>query len=238
MNKPLVGVTLSWYSNDPARIRSYGKWLFGLNQSYAGLLAKADVIPVGIIPTSQDLRSILEAVDMVIMTGGGDPDPSLYGQLNNGSINTARDRPQWEMSLYRTAREIGVPIFCICLGMQLLAIAEGEELIQNIPTQIIDPLDHYGKPEDPRTHEVQILEGTILREILGPQAKVSSFHRQGIAGIPAGFRIAANSSDGVIEAIESDDGLVIAVQWHPERDYTGPVILNSLIGRFYGEPSR
>jgi putative glutamine amidotransferase len=238
MSKPLVGVTFSWYSNEPARVRSYGKWLYGLNQSYAELLSKADVIPIGIIPLSKNVRSILEVVDMVLMTGGGDPDPMLYGQINNGSINISRERPLWEMDLYRTARKMGVPVFSICLGMQLIAIAEGEELIQNIPTQVHNPVDHYGKPEDPRTHDVDILEGSILREILGEHIEVSSFHHQAISGIPAGFHTAAVSQDGVIEAIESDDGLVIAVQWHPERDFTGPIIMNSLLRRFCGDSSR
>lgn len=235
MKKPVIGVTFNWYRNDEQRIQSYGKWLFGLHQSYSELLNRADVIPVGIIPDSEDFRSILDIVDMIVLTGGGDPDPELYGQRNNGSVDCQRERPLWEMELYRNAREMKIPVFGICMGMQLIAMAEGEQLIQNIPTQMKHPIDHYGKPEDPRKHTVEIVRGTILEEILGGEIEVNSFHHQGIDGIPEGFKTAAMSSDGLIEAIESDDGLVVAVQWHPEQDFTGPIILQNLISRFFGE---
>ncbi|MCD4700712.1 MAG: gamma-glutamyl-gamma-aminobutyrate hydrolase family protein [Candidatus Aegiribacteria sp.] len=235
MRKPVIGVTLNWYNNDESKVPSYGKWLYGLNQSYAELLNKADVIPVGIIPASDDVQSILDIVDMILLTGGGDPDPELYGQRNGGSINCRRERPLWEMELYRNARKMKIPVLGVCLGIQLIAMAEGEQLIQNIPTQVKYPDDHYGKADDPRKHTVEIMDGTILADILGNEIEVSSFHHQAVDGIPEGFHQAAKSSDGVIEAIESDDGLVIAVQWHPERDFTGSLILQGLVSRFFGD---
>ena len=235
MKKPVIGITLNWYKNDESRAPSYGKWLFGLNQSYAKLLAAADVIPVGIIPASKDVRSILDTVDMILLTGGPDPDPALYGQKNNGSIGCYRERPIWEMELYRNARSMKIPVLGVCLGIQLIAMAEGEQLIQDISTQVNDHDDHNGKADDPRKHTVEITDGTILREILGPEIEVCSFHHQAIAGIPKGYHRAAESSDGVIEAMESDDGLVVAVQWHPERDFTGPLILQNLIARFFSD---
>ncbi|NOQ23381.1 MAG: hypothetical protein GQ565_12150 [Candidatus Aegiribacteria sp.] len=235
MKEPVIGVTLNWYKNDESKVPAYGKWLFGLNQSYAKLMGKADVIPVGIIPVSEDTRNILDIVDMILLTGGGDPDPELYDQRNSGSIGCHRERPLWEMELYRNAREMKIPVFAICLGIQLIAMAEGEQLIQNISTQVDDPDDHNGKADDPGKHTVEIMEGTILREILGSEIEVCSFHHQAVAGIPKGYHQAAKSKDGVIEAMESDDGLVIAVQWHPERDFTGPLILHSMISRFFGD---
>ncbi|MCK4671265.1 MAG: gamma-glutamyl-gamma-aminobutyrate hydrolase family protein [Candidatus Aegiribacteria sp.] len=231
MRKPVIGITLNWYRNDQLKVKSYGKWLFGLNQTYAELVAETDALPVGIIPSGNEYSDILETVDMLLLTGGGDPDPELYGQGNDGSKGCYRERPVWEMNLYKAARIMGKPVFGICLGMQLIGIAEGVPLIQDIPAQIEGALDHHGKPRSPEKHFVRIMTNTILQEILGSEAEVSSFHHQTISRIPDGFRLAAKSSDGVIEAIESDDGGVLAVQWHPERDFTGPLILNGMFSR-------
>ena len=231
MKKPVVGITLNWYRNDQPNVESYGKWLFGLNQTYAELVAGAGALPVGIIPVGNEHRDILETIDMLLLTGGGDPDPKLYGQRNNGSKDCNRERPVWEMELYRSARVMGKPVFGICLGIQLIGMAEGVPLIQDIPAQMEGALTHHGKPQSPEKHFVRIMDNTILHGILGSEAEVSSFHHQSISRIPDGFRLAAQTSDGVVEAIESDDGGVVAVQWHPERDFTGPVILNALISR-------
>jgi putative glutamine amidotransferase len=231
MRKPVIGITLNWYRNDQQKVEVYGKWLFGLNQTYAELVAGTGALPVGIIPAGNEYRDILETVDMLLLTGGGDPDPELYGQRNEGSKNCNRERPAWEMDLYTSARIMRKPVFGICLGMQLIGIAEGVPLIQDIPTQIEGALDHHGKPQSPEKHSVRIMNNTILHEILGSEAEVSSFHHQGISRIPDDFRLAAQSSDNIIEAIESDDGDVVAVQWHPERDFTGPLILNAMLSR-------
>lgn len=229
MRKPVIGITLNWYRNDQSKIESYGKWLFGLNQKYAELVAETDALPVGIIPAGNEYRAILEKVDILLFTGGGDPDPELYGQQNSGSKGCYRERPIWEMELYKASREMEKPVFGICLGMQLIGIAEGVPLIQDIPAQIEGALDHHGKPQSPEKHFIRIMDNTILHGILGSKAEVSSFHHQMITNVPDGFRLAAQSSDGVIEAIESDDGGVVAVQWHPERDFTGPLILKSML---------
>ncbi|MCD4847952.1 MAG: gamma-glutamyl-gamma-aminobutyrate hydrolase family protein [Candidatus Aegiribacteria sp.] len=231
MRKPVIGVTLSWYKNDQQKTDSFGKWCFGLNQTYAELIAGAGALPVGIIPAGKEYRDILDIIDMVLLTGGGDPDPELYGQKNNGSKNCSRERFIWEIDMYRSARAMGKPVFGICLGMQLIGIAEGVSLIQDIPSQIKGALDHYGKPHIPRKHTIRIMDNTVLHGILGSEAEVSSFHHQGISRMPEGFLLAAQSSDDIIEAIESDDGGVLAVQWHPERDFTGPLILNAMLSR-------
>ena len=231
MKKPVIGITFSWYKNDQQKIDSFGRWRFGLNQTYAELVAGAGALPVGIIPAENEYRDILDIIDILLLTGGGDPDPELYGQQNNGSKNSSRERSVWEMELYKTARIMEKPVFGICLGMQLIGIAEGVPLIQDIPSQIEGALDHHGKPHIPSKHTIRIMDNTVLHGILGPGAEVSSFHHQTISWVPDGFRLSAQSSDGVIEAIESDDGGVVAVQWHPERDLTGPLILSMILSR-------
>jgi len=181
MRKPVIGITFNWYANDESKVQSYGKWLFGLNQTYAQLLGKADVVTVGMIPGSEDLRSALEVIDMLVLTGGGDPDPELYGQPLNGAIQHWRDRPIWEMELYKTAREMKVPVLGICLGIQLITIAEGGELIQDISTQVGSTFRHDGEASDPSTHPVSIFENTILGGILGKEIEMGSFPHQAIS---------------------------------------------------------
>ena len=231
MKPVLAGLTLNWYRNDESNRKAYGKWLFGLNQSYAKLMSRVDVLPVGMIPGGDDMSRILQQLDMVVLTGGGDPDPELYGEKNRGSVNCKRERPVWEMRFYREARKSGIPIFGICLGIQLIAMAEGVPLLQDIPARVSNPLHHHGIPAEPEKHPVEMVEGSFLHSLFGKSAEVSSFHHQAIAEVPAGYRATARTSDGVIEAIESNDGKVLVVQWHPERDHTGPVILRAMISK-------
>ncbi len=234
MEAPRAGVTLNWYRNEERKAAAYGRWLFGLNQSYVKLLGSKNIQAMGLLPTSDDFAAILKDIHMLVMTGGGDPDPQLYGEGNNGSVKCYRERPIWEMGLYREARRKGLPILGICLGMQLIAMAEGSQLIQNIPTQVQNPLHHHGTPHRPESHSVALVEGTRLHGIFGDSIDVSSFHHQAVRQLPRGFRAAAFAPDGVMEAFESEDGLVLAVQWHPERDFTGSLILKMILDDLEG----
>lgn len=234
MRRPVVGLTLNWQRNEGERAHSCGRWLFSINQSYTDLMGSVNTVPVGILPAACDFKGILDSLDLVVLTGGGDPDPDLFGQSNTGSMDCRRERPLWEMGFYRSARERGIPILGICLGMQLIGIAEGEQLIQDIPAQVENPCLHHGRPGRPASHMVALTGGTLLHDIFGDEIEVSSYHHQALSDVPGGFHAAARSSDGVIEAMESDDGSVVAVQWHPERDFTGPVLLQRMLDRLKG----
>jgi putative glutamine amidotransferase len=227
----VVGLTVDWCGTLRDEHQVYGNWRYCLNQTYALFTDRPDVTPVAVIPFSGDAERVCGLLDLLVLTGGGDPDPRLYGQEIAGAVSVVRDRPLWEMEFYRAARRIGIPVLGICLGLQLIAMSEGAALIQDIPTQVPGALDHYGRAASPKVHPVSIESGTFLSGILGSDASVSSFHHQAAAFVPEGFRLAASSSDGVIEAIESKDGSVVAVQWHPERDYTGTLILDALLAR-------
>lgn len=212
-------MTLYWEPNPPERSPVYGPWRYALNQCYMRLLDGVGAIPVGLLPGGDcTFEERLEGVHGLLMTGGGDPAPALYGREDQGSIDPETHRPLWEMELYRGARSAGIPVLAVCLGMQLVAIAGGSALIQDIPASVEGSLDHRG------LHSVSLSPGSGLDRLLGGRAVVHSSHHQAIESVPGGFTWTACSPDGVIEAIESTDGLVKAVQWHPERDSTGPAL--------------
>lgn len=215
-----IGMTMFWEANSPERTPVYGQWRYTLNQCYLRLLDGMDAVPVGLLPGGDCTGGErLAGVHGLVMTGGGDPAPALYGRTDMGSTDPETHRPLWEMELYREARSAGIPVLAICLGMQLVAIAEGEALVQHIPASVEGALNH-----GTGIHGVTLSPGSGLRRLLGGEALVHSSHHQAIEGVPTGFCWTACSTDGVIEAIESTDGLVTAVQWHPERDSTGPAL--------------
>lgn len=202
----------------------YGPFQYGLNHSYAALLDRPGLLPLAVLPTgSISPIDILGNFDFLVLTGGGDPSPSLFGRENSGSRNPRPFRSSWDMKLYHAARELDIPVLGICLGMQLLGIAEGVTLIQDIPDTGVF---HDGSALKPASHPVDIQSGSHLNLLLGDQAIVSSFHHQALEQVPSGYIASARSKDGLIEAIESTNGRVLGVQWHPERDSTGEAIID------------
>lgn len=189
------------------------------------LFEGTDGVPLGVLPGSgMDQKGIVEQIHGLVMTGGGDPAPELFGCADEGSRSPETHRPLWEMELFREAVRAGIPVLAICLGMQLVGIARGTPLIQDIPARLPDALDHQAG-----FHPVVFSPGSGLNRLLGNEATVASAHHQALEAVPIGYRRAGASPDGVIEAIESPDGLVTGVQWHPERDSTGPLLIGELI---------
>ncbi len=220
---PRIGLTLNWEANPPAVAGVRGPWKYTLNQCYLRLFEGLDVVPWGMLPGCSPSRAVRE-VNGLVMTGGGDPAPELFGRSDQGSRNPELHRPIWEMALYREARNAGIPVLAICLGMQLAAIAEGGTLIQDIPTALPGAIDHQAG-----LHDISIPPGSGLHRLLGGNTRVYSAHHQAVEQVPAGFVVAAASPDGILEAMQSRDGLVTALQWHPERDGTGPVLAQEFV---------
>lgn len=230
MNRTLqAAVSMVWKPYDVTEHNAYGSFRYSLNKSYGDLLDRAGVIPRAVVPTGNiSPVKLLENCDMLILTGGGDPDPSLFGQENSGSRNPERERACWDMELYRAARNLGIPVLGICLGMQLIGIAHGSPLIQDLDSEVENHAEHESADGKPVMHRVSVMSGTVLHDVMGDAVEVSSCHHQALKSIPEGFRGSAFSEDGLIEAIESIDGGVFGVQWHPERDSTGPLLMNML----------
>jgi putative glutamine amidotransferase len=200
-----------------------------LNSTYVTSLESAGLVPVIVPPLRNDdaARAIVSRVDGVVLTGGEDVEPALYGQPRAekcGVPNEARDRT--EIALIRAARELGKPVLAICRGPQVLNVALGGTLIQDIPSEVPGALEH--NPQDERAarvHDVTIDEGSLIARAIGATSiTVNSLHHQSIRAVAPGLRITARAPDGVVEGVESDsdDWWVMAVQWHPEEMNDSP----------------
>ncbi|MBD3369520.1 gamma-glutamyl-gamma-aminobutyrate hydrolase family protein [Candidatus Fermentibacteria bacterium] len=229
MEAAVLGFTAKWKANPPREVAAYGEHQITLHGSYVDLAFRSGAASVLLLPRG-DPEALLNMVDLLVLTGGGDPDPSIYGDKPVAPPGTERERPLWDIRLYRAARKGGKPVLGICLGMQLMAVAEGCGLIGDIATELPGALDHHGKPESPQRHPVSVKPGSVMAGIIGTESEVSSFHHQAIRSVPPGYSACAWSPDGLVEAIESEDGMALGVQWHPERDRTGVPLLEHMLG--------
>ena len=216
--KPLIGITgnihiMNEKDNIPGLQRDY------VNRSYALSVKMSGGIPL-IIPAMEDeegLRSILGRIDGLILSGGYDIAPDLYGEEPRASLGyTMRDVDMFYLSAIRTARSMDLPLFGICKGHQAINVAFGGTLYQDIGEKGAVLKHSQSAPEMDPSHSVSIEKGTFLHNLLGSSAMVNSFHHQAIKAPAPGLKIAAASSDGIIEAFEMEGGRIIGVQWHPE----------------------
>ena len=200
-----------------------------LNSSYVTALESAGLIPIVIPPLASpaQARAIIERVDGLLLTGGEDVDPALYGQdriEKCGQPNKARDETEIALSL--AARELGKPLLAICRGPQVLNVAFGGTLIQDIPSQVPGALNHNANDErSSRVHDVAIEADSLTAKAIGAtRISVNSLHHQSVKDVAPGFRVTATSPDGIVEAIEWDgtDWWAMAVQWHPEEMNDSP----------------
>ncbi len=200
-----------------------------LNSSYVIAIQSAGLIPVVIPPlaTPEQSRAILERVDGVLLTGGEDVDPSLYGQERIEKCgNPNRGRDQTEIALALAAREMDKPLLAICRGPQVLNVAFGGTLIQDIPSQVPGALQHNTEDERAsRVHDVSLEPGSLTAKAVGANhISVNSLHHQSVKDVAPGFRVTGTAPDGIVEAIEwdGDDWWAVAVQWHPEEMNDSP----------------
>jgi putative glutamine amidotransferase len=198
---------------------------FGINQSYVTALVRAGCAPV-LIPLLEEenvLRDIFERLDGIVFPGGADVAPGEYGEEALPDINvveSARDRT--ELRLARWAYEAGLPTLGICRGQQLLNVALGGSLYQDLLTQGATGLDHSdgdGRARSALVHRVALEPGSKLAQLIDETAvEVNSLHHQAIKSVAPGLLVTGRSEDGVIEAVEADGSkFLIAVQWHPEE---------------------
>jgi putative glutamine amidotransferase len=170
------------------------------------------------LPLDLDPAEYAELLDGVMLTGGTDIAPELYGQQRlSDEFPPEPERDAYELSIARLAIDAELPMLGVCRGMQLLNVLAGGSLHQHVPVH-----SRYDVPPDRYVHDVVLEPGSTAHELYGPSISVNSMHHQTIDRLGAGYRITGRSPDGVAESIESDDGLVVCVQWHPEVLPTRP----------------
>jgi putative glutamine amidotransferase len=195
----------------------------GVNAAYIRALLSAGGIPLVLPPlmdTSMAARAV-EGLDGLILTGGEDMDPSLYGAQPSPRLNPpSRERDLFELALFAAARHRGLPVLGICRGIQVINVALGGTLYQDLPSERPTLVDH--QPEggrDRRCHRLRIQPGSRTALALGTTSiSVNSAHHQAIKDLASGLVATAWTDDDLIEAAETRPGSpwVLAVQWHPE----------------------
>ena len=193
---------------------------------YEESVKRAGGEPVVVTTGVEKPEHILSRVDALVLTGGADVDPTLYGDTPHPTFESAEaGRDAFEIELSRAAVKSGTPVLAICRGMQVLNVAMGGTLFQDIPSQVSGALGHsVPEPRFAIAHEVWVARGSRLSALLadhmedGETCHVNSRHHQAVRVAAPGFDVTATSPDGVIEAMEKPGTpFCVAVQWHPEN---------------------
>ena len=198
-----------------------GRERIALNASYVRALIAAGLTPLLVPPLLDPARAAeaLDAVSGLVLTGGEDVHPSNYGESPHPRLeSTDQARDAVELALYRAARARGLPVLAICRGIQLVNVAEGGTLYQDLASELPSAINHVD-PEG--RHGLRVEPGSLLQRTVGDPARVNSRHHQAVKRLARSLRAVAWADDGVIEGVEPSEAgapWLLAVQWHPEDD--------------------
>ena len=228
MIKPIIGIGADIQSPPGKRERAFAYL------TYVEAVRRAGAIPVILPPQPENADELVAHLDGVLLAGGDDCDPSLYGEERLSNVSTMDERRQGnDLALARASRKHGVPTLGICLGVQVMNVAAGGTLIQDIDSQHDTDIQHASEPENRGHHDVIIEQGTKLSTMLPAcELTVNSSHHQAIRNVGDGLRVTAHAPDGIIEGLEDPrHPFYVGVQWHPE-DMTGEESAKTLFGAF------
>jgi putative glutamine amidotransferase len=213
---------------------------FYLSRYYSEAVEAAGGAPVHIslIPRQEYIASLMEGLDGILLPGSdSDVDPQLYGRDPHprlGSVHPLKD--ETDALVLEEIERRGTPLLAICFGMQILNVARGGTLIQDICSELPEAIKHQqGAPRDRRSHRVRLLEGSLLAQLAGSEsAFVNSHHHQAIETVGRELVATAWTSDGLVEALEDPRGdrFALAVQWHPEIAWERDDFSRSIFERF------
>jgi putative glutamine amidotransferase len=214
MTKPLIGIGSDVLHVEGERDRAF------VYTTYVEALRRAGAVPVLIPPQPENAAELVESLDGILLAGGEDCDPALYGDERHPQVVHLMDerRQSNDLALAKVARERGIPTLGICLGLQMMNVAAGGTLVQDIDSQVDTEIQHASIPEDRARHDVMIKEGTKLASMVpAVELNVNSSHHQAIRDVGEGLRVTAHAPDGVVEGVEDPrHPFYLGVQWHPE----------------------
>jgi len=216
-NAPVIGVTCGTTSFEGQTPR------YGTNQAYLTAISAAGGIPILLTPAaSANAAQLVDRIDGLLVPGGADIDPSFFGASRSTQVEyTDPARDALELECIAHARRRGLAVFGICRGMQMINVALGGTLIQDIPTEVPSALRHSSPTELGRAHlehDIQVNPGSWFAETTGATALVvNSLHHQAVASVGAGLLVTATSEDGIIEGLETEDRRTVSVQCHCEE---------------------
>lgn len=216
MSAPVVGVTIDFL---PAR----GWSKYTVYDRYVHALRAAGALPIILPPEPAEIPRQLDLVDGVVLPGGDDLDPSLWGEEPvGGLIPSDPRRTAHELALVAACLDHDVPLFGVCLGLQALNVARGGSIVQALPP---GPVTHHDAALDcGLRHDAELVAGTRLAAAMdrpdGGVISINSFHRQAPGRVGDGLIVCARARDGVIEALEHPERrFAVGVQWHPDVDH-------------------
>ena len=220
-----------------------------LQRTYTDAVVRAGGVPLLLPPVpQQDVETVVDRIDGLILSGGGDVDPARYqGKTDASMYGIDFDRDEFEMELVTQAARTRLPVLAICRGLQVVNVALGGSLIEDIPTEL-GSLDHtaIGHEVFNGHQHVRLDPGCRVSRVVGAvDLQVNSIHHQAVRALAPGLRAVGWADDGVIEAIEHEDAEwpLLAVQWHPEYlegvdDPFSRSLFKALIDTAAGRPRR
>jgi putative glutamine amidotransferase len=214
VTRPAVAATLTYAKECPER--------FQLHRNYVRSVERAGALPLLVgAGRPEDAQLILDRVQGLLLTGGSDIDPSLFGQARHPAVKrVGRERDLFEIALAQEAVRRDLPVLAICRGQQVLNVALGGTLYQDVASEVPGAIQHKADTERHETsHDADLVPGSRVRTILGEaRMAVNSFHHQAVRDVGRDLVVSARCPvDGIIEGLEAPGRrFTVAVQWHPE----------------------
>lgn len=213
---------------------------FYLGRYYSEAVEAAGAVPVHIslIPQPEYITAVMASLDGILLPGSdSDVDPLRYGGQPHPQLGTVVPvKDQTDLLVLEEIERRNLPLFAICFGMQILNVARGGTLIQDIATQLPNAIKHeQGAPRDRPSHSISLDKNSLLAALAkAPEAVINSHHHQAIETVGNNLKATAWASDGLIEAVEDTrpDRFALGVQWHPELGWQQDELSQTLFNRF------